>query len=1445
MQSPMTTRANLFLTLLGCLCLTLCASPRLSAAIIYVNANASGNNTGLNWTNAYNDLQSALTTASSGDQIWVAAGVYKPTSTNNRDIAFEIPSGVSLFGGFLGIETTLNQRDWVANGTVLSGAIGNQADITDNTRVLIRVSDAPGTVQVNGFKIRRAYQDATNAFYFVNSNNVIFSKCEFNLNASALWQFRALTSNLTFNDCLIHTNTAQQLTFADLTSTLTFNNCTVAGNALQFGMLNAGGSSTQLNNCIVWQPGVTNSSMLTVNNCIVSDPQWQALGQNNLLSDPLFVAPNANNYRLQATSPAIDMGSTSFVSQGYDLDRNLRIYGVAPDAGCYEARVPTRIYVDVDAVGINNGADWANAFNDLQQAIAMSIPGDVIWVAEGTYYPTTGTSRGANFFLPHSVELIGGFNGTETNRNQRDWQTNLTILSADIGVPNDLSDNCYHVVRMALMNADYLLDGFVIQDGNANSGSLNGEGGGITIQGANSAVVQNCLIRNNYGNSGGGLHVLTSPNNVVIQQSIFQNNTGGTGAAIYFANDPVIRSCLFYQNSASNEGIVFVEEDAALLLNNCTFYLNVLQSNGAHVIDGQGSGSPWLITNSIFWFNSHPNNVAAIYNQGASAAVSHCIFQNAAYNGNQSSIYVGAPLFVNPLADNFALQSNSPGMNAGDNSQVVETLDALGNTRIRFGNVDIGAIEGDFTPPGVVFVDLDATGNNDGSSWTDAFTDLGDALDYAQAGEAIWVAEGTYFSPGQGANGAVLWQIPDGVALLGGFNGTEWDAAQAEPLEHETIISGNAGNLNVSTDNVSGLLACEESSIGVRIAGFTFQDVYRLDTFGRSAIFIYNDFEGEADLTQVVIENCVFRDNYSEVSASCISLSVASAALGNQASVEVNNCLFYHNTGADALIQATISNACFIEINNCTFTENSLIDPLNLKSLVSGFIGTEITIENTIFWNNVAPEEMINFADVSHSLFQITNIAGTNNLQGDPRFVDPVNLDFSLRPNSPVIGRGDNSLVSTSIDLIGGDRVQEGTVDLGCIESPYPAFEGIIYVDIDATGNNNGTSWQDAFNDLGDALHIAAEGDRIWLAEGTYISPGLTFVFDPIWQLPDGVALIGGFSGNETEEAQAAPWLNESIISGNAGNPDLQTDNTSGLLGCFDSNNGTYLYGLVFEDNYNEVSSGRPALMIFNNTDPESDVVYTTVENCIFRNNVSLNTTPSCALISVEAAALGNQASLQMENCLFVGNTGTGGLIAATIANACTIALNNCTLTENSLIDVNNLRPLISGFSGTVIDITNTIFWNNAAPKDFSVFANVSYSIYTNNPLGGSNNLQVDPLFVDASNGNFSLSANSPAMDTGNNSFVTMAVDLSGNTRIQEGTVDRGGFEGVQEITPETCLGDFDNDGFISAGDLLNVLGALGTSCGSPYCGADLTGDGVVDISDLLTFFALFGTACN
>ena len=101
------------------------------AQTIYVDANAGGLNNGASWKNAYIDLQTALQLAVSGNDIWVKGGVYKPTSSNKRVTSFVMKEGVSLYGGFSGIETDINQRDR-STQTVLSGDIGNLSDSTDN-----------------------------------------------------------------------------------------------------------------------------------------------------------------------------------------------------------------------------------------------------------------------------------------------------------------------------------------------------------------------------------------------------------------------------------------------------------------------------------------------------------------------------------------------------------------------------------------------------------------------------------------------------------------------------------------------------------------------------------------------------------------------------------------------------------------------------------------------------------------------------------------------------------------------------------------------------------------------------------------------------------------------------------------------------------------------------------------------------------------------------------------------------------------------------------------------------------------------------------------------------------------------------------------------------------------------------------------------------------------
>ena len=107
-------------------------------------------------------------------------------------------------------------------------------------------------------------------------------------------------------------------------------------------------------------------------------------------------------------------------------------------------------YVRPTPYGTADGSSWISASDDLQLMINQSTAGDTIWVAAGTYKPK-GNDRISSFVLKPDVQIYGGFpnNGTAT-WTDRNWNANPTILSGDIGIPNDISDNCYHVVVFAV-----------------------------------------------------------------------------------------------------------------------------------------------------------------------------------------------------------------------------------------------------------------------------------------------------------------------------------------------------------------------------------------------------------------------------------------------------------------------------------------------------------------------------------------------------------------------------------------------------------------------------------------------------------------------------------------------------------------------------------------------------------------------------------------------------------------------------------------------------------------------------------------------------------------------------------------------------------------------------------------------------------------------------------
>lgn len=119
------------------------------------------------WATATPNLEDALDAAQFGDTIWIAAGVYKPSSSGDRTASFLLKNGVRLLGGFAGTETAAGQRNWVNNPTIISGDIGTPGDSTDNSYCLFYAARTGLSTVVDGLIFERAnagHPDNVNIF---------------------------------------------------------------------------------------------------------------------------------------------------------------------------------------------------------------------------------------------------------------------------------------------------------------------------------------------------------------------------------------------------------------------------------------------------------------------------------------------------------------------------------------------------------------------------------------------------------------------------------------------------------------------------------------------------------------------------------------------------------------------------------------------------------------------------------------------------------------------------------------------------------------------------------------------------------------------------------------------------------------------------------------------------------------------------------------------------------------------------------------------------------------------------------------------------------------------------------------------------------------------------------------------------------------------------------
>lgn len=259
-------------------------------------------------------------------------------------------------------------------------------------------------------------------------------------------------------------------------------------------------------------------------------------------------------------------------------------------------------FVKADATGADNGQSWQNAFTDLQSALSEAEYGDIVRVAQGTYKPTSDNNREAYFELKNGVKIMGGYAGSGTNPDARDFYQNETILSGDIGIENDSTDNSYTVVYSDGTDENTLLDGFTIVEGNADETAFEfanlhqRNGGGIYLTALSNdikCIISHCKIKDNYAANGGGIYVFDADANSVLPHlladSLLNNNASNNGGGIFW-----------WGNSEISEDVSVADS--------LHFTQNRGQYGSGISLNGKDNDNRFLFQNSVF-----ENEETAVY----------------------------------------------------------------------------------------------------------------------------------------------------------------------------------------------------------------------------------------------------------------------------------------------------------------------------------------------------------------------------------------------------------------------------------------------------------------------------------------------------------------------------------------------------------------------------------------------------------------------------------------------------------------------------------------------------------------------------------------------------------------------------------------------------------------------------------------------------------------
>ncbi len=1415
-------------------------------SIIYVNQNVTGGaGDGTSWANAMTSLTTAVNSAISCGQIWVAQGSY--TAPAGGFIPF---NGVQIYGGFSGSESDLSQRNWAANPTYLQSS---------TTPVIVAEQGTTSATVIDGFYIHyTGHQEAVslqstpilqNCIFSnctalaivveeVNSTNqVLISQCQFlngsdtailnnlgnllvqrclfsgNKSASGPGAILAYGHNGTLakiTDCQFYNNKGQSAGAIDAldSSATTVLRCAFTNNVGNFGgaiFVESGahmvlGSSLLAGNQSTFDGGgiFYSGSSLDVDFCTIADNIAPGQGGGLYLAAPGCTVESSIlwNNKGGPSVFAAQLDNQSSSSSGYNVNNTI-IQGAPittlnpyPYDPLFLSEPLGNYQLNTNSPAINIGTYITGALNaDSADLLGNPRPGPGRGTDLGCYELTGAPAQSGIYLIAEPTNL-----------------TTCPISAASFsiigspGFPNYYQWQQFNGTSFVNINSAPQTQILAEQNTNVlfipNAGSFNGSVFRVSVN--NGAYITQPVT-------------LTAPQEPVVYVNAAAG-AGGNGTSWASAYQSLVAaveatSCAQIWVAA---GTYVGGED--------------LQLNSTVQILGGFNGSETLLSQ-----RNYSNNVTTI--TADSSGYAFVAYNNVSNSALLDGFYVtGAPtgfLALNgqPTIQNCFFVSNAIAVNSEFSSGLqLSNCVFAGNsgseTIIAQYSTNLGLTGCEFTGnTGYLFLADQTSANLTNCQFVN-----NPGAEAMESSSSAITLERCQFS----SNGPAINAYNGSVTML------------------DSLVSGNQTyNANVLSTAIFG------SDTAMLFVNDTIADNFGAQN--GEGVFL----EGGS----LNAYNCIFWGN---ASASPYYTTEQVQVYGADAGVYINHSLVQ---GLDILQDWTRDDISYAPLfvnepagnyqlapvspaigsgsqgnvagNDTDFLGNPRVHGGVVDMGAYAFAGTASTPAYLAY--NFSPEDV---CLGSSAVFSVNNLgAGSMTvawLVNTGGGFGPVPAAGPYSISAP--GNGSTLTVSNLNEAFNGTQfefVLSGSVEYTSAPVTVTVSQQtVVYVDENATGANNGTSWADAFTSLLSAIEQAGPCTAIYVAQGTY-------TFNQSADLTAGVQIEGGFPTGGGAVGSRNPALYPTLVQVNP----------------------NYTLGAVFNQSYAEPPGQHTIVdgLVFPGTRTESAFNCTAgspqVLNCVISNfpNLALANfqasmfVSNCVLVGNQTAFYGLQSDLQLSHCVisnstessvvaigsqltaadcrFVNNTnyGNGGAIALDsfqYFSGSAATVQRCVFTGNSAGDgggaifldtycsLNLMDSLLYGNStpqnGGAIDnggqftAINCTFANNVSPYGAGAFyseyayatlenciiwdtyvgtgvpygtVSANYCNFEFQPIGG-NSFTANPFFANAAAGDFTLSSRSPAIDGGNNAYVQSGdTDLAGNPRVQDGTVDLGAFE--------------------------------------------------------------------